>query len=541
MRCEDRGPDLLAHALGQLDAASRALVDSHLPQCSACRKERESLVATHSATQSAMQGASSLPAPADGLSRLLATLGPEIESRRSATASGAKSVSSAAPCAEFAEDVVVLALGSAESLSGARRDEVEQHAASCASCIEQLETTQLLVSATKAAANLAPAPQSLQRILERTGEPAEQGDREALPQVPEPTRPHRSRFPALTWFAPLALAAGVLIAISLTETEAPNTLPEAGIGYLHVAGRGASKQIPVGADSGRFDFAIGDEVHAGQEPFTLEVVCQPDAEAPEARDRTLAPGVARLTLAPGSRLSRADESRFTLLAGQVNVSTGPMAPGFTVDAGDLFARAKGTQFVVAAADQRLVVVVEKGVVEMGRRGADATSQELTAGEQGLVTADRLLRRAADGTSRGDAFLAPRAALTGAARVGPGSDAEFSAELNVGLAGPVDIASFDASLPLFLVRLKGPDGRERQVKLQPSMLRGERPHAADEGRTLRLTAESPYELRFALPGADLGPGRWEARLRYMSYRAQSDGAEWLGVVESAPLVFEVEGE
>ena len=46
------------------------------------------------------------------------------------------------------------------------------------------------------------------------------------------------------------------------------------------------------------------------------------------------------------------------------------------------------------------------------------------------------------------------------------------------------------------------------------------------------------LELLVPELDLEPGTWEARLRYMSYRAQSAGAMWLGVVESPPIRFEV---
>jgi hypothetical protein len=178
----------------------------------------------------------------------------------------------------------------------------------------------------------------------------------------------------------------------------------------------------------------------------------------------------------------------------------------------------------------MVVVVREGVVELGR--TNGPSETLGAGEQGLVDPERLLRRPADAGERGDAFLAPRVSF---AR-GP-APLEFGATLTAGEGGPVSIVAFDEAYPTFVLRIHADGETAREIKLQRSMLVGPVPATGGNG-AWRLSAEAPYRLTLSLAGIGLAPGRYRAGIRYMSYRRHGDGAEWLGVAESAPVEFEV---
>ena len=57
-------------------------------------------------------------------------------------------------------------------------------------------------------------------------------------------------------------------------------------------------------------------------------------------------------------------------------------------------------------------------------------------------------------------------------------------------------------------------------------------------TVRQHANGYYEVEIDASTLGLAPGRYEAGLRYIAYRARSDGAEWLGVAESDTVPFEV---
>jgi len=200
----------------------------------------------------------------------------------------------------------------------------------------------------------------------------------------------------------------------------------------------------------------------------------------------------------------------------------------------------GTTFEAAAVDDRLFVIVESGRVRLGRRGARPDEVVVSAGEQGLADARRVLSAPLDGRSNGDAFLSPIPELRIASELPTANGTlELEARLAAGPGGPVTIAGFDGSVPRFLIRLKGPEGREQEIKVQESMLTEPAPSDNDAGTGLwRLTAEAPYRLRIRISGLDLEPGRWEARLRYLSYRTRAPDVPWLGATESEPVPFEV---
>lgn len=88
-----------------------------------------------------------------------------------------------------------------------------------------------------------------------------------------------------------------------------------------------------------------------------------------------------------------------------------------------------------------------------------------------------------------------------------------------------------------MRLKGPDGRSFEVKVQRSMLGT--PPGTDP--LLRLAPGAPLRLRMRIPGLSLDPGTWQASLRVQAYGGRSDGAEWHGTAESPSVSFQVTPE
>jgi len=238
-----------------------------------------------------------------------------------------------------------------------------------------------------------------------------------------------------------------------------------------------------------------------------------------------------------------DAAHFALLDGRVRVTARALSQRLEIRSGTLYAWVTGTRFDVSAVDERLFVIVEEGSVRLGRRGAAPEAVDVHAGEQGMADAQRVVSAPLDGRLNGDAFLTPHAVLRLPDRaLEQRGTLALEASLTVGDGGPVTIAAFDPSAPLFLVRLKGPEGREHEIKVQESMLTtpapvGDAASAPGEG-LWRLAADRPYALRLAIPGLDLEPGRWEARLRYMSYRTREAATPWLGAVESAAVPFEV---
>lgn len=530
MTCEDRGPDLLAHALGQLDPAESRDLEAHLAGCTACRDETVRLRAD--ADRAA--GAPATAPPADGLARLLAAVEDEAGDRRAAAA-----VARAASCERLRDDVVAAAVGG----SAARSPAFVAHLAACPPCSDEHDVAERLVAAQRAAPRAVVPPAGLRRLLAAV-DGATPRPNVAVPSPPPAGR--RVRRPRWTAFlVPLAAAAAVLVAVALTPGDRLCVEIRCDTGALLGQGAPGSPARWVDRAAGAFDLASGAAVASGESPVDLALAF---GRAPSG-DSEPGAGEVRLTLAPRSRLLRRTAAEFELEAGSVTVRAGVLEAPLTIRHGALFCRVVGTRFDAAVLDGRLVVDVAEGRVEIGRTGGDGAgsaagpaapgaSRVLGAGRQGLVDAERILERAADGRPATDAFLAPRVTLTAAATsLVSGRPLDLTAELACGPGGTVAVAPFDASEPRFLVRLKGPDGREREVKVQPSASSG----TPAGPLPVRLADGEPCRLGIRLPGSELGPGTWELRIRYQSYRPRPDGAEWHGSVESEPIRIQVEPE
>ena len=532
------GADLLAYVRGELEPARAAEIEAHLSASPTLRSAHEQLAADHETWSRALNAEAPQPLP-ETLETLLATISDEAAERRAAVAIALSPVA-----AERGADAVALAM---DVLAPDESKRVADLVASDARLADEVAAARDLATATRAAFALNPLPETLPRLLAEiaaVGPAPVQFDSQ---DIPAPAHRPPGRLRLLGWLAPLAAAAVLFMALQPTPPGSAHV--REGIAVLgHRNGdNGASHEAEwVDATDGAFDLDYGSVIGARGGPLTIRVACGAAGGSPSF-DGPLEAGEAEFALEPGARLARIDAAHFELLEGRLRVAAHELGRRLEVRAGVLYATATGTRFDVASVDGRLFVIVEEGSVRLGRRGAAPAERDVHAGEQGLVDAERLTSGPLDGRSNGDAFLTPRALLSGgAAKLRSGAALEIEAELAIGDGGPVYIAGFDASAPLFLVRLKGPEGREHEVKVQESMLTSlpptdPTPDIARHG-AWHLTAERPYRLSLRIPGLDLEPGRWEARLRYMSYSstysARSPVSPWLGATESAPISFEV---
>ncbi len=549
---DELGPDLLAHVRGELDAARKREIEALLDASAELRAERDALEAALADWSRA--GAGDVPrAERRVLEEILATIADEAAERRARAAAASPDVADAA-------DAVALALG---QCGEPERERVARLVAADAQLTEAARVTRLLATATRSALALEPRPETLPALLGRIAETAPtpvQFDSQDIP-APSHATPRRLRF--LRWLAPLAAAAVIVIALQPPHRGGARVSEGTAFVRTRDDGSGARRNGEwIDAADGPFDFAYGDVLRSGAGALTVRVACGANGDAPPD-DGPLPAGAAEFVLEPGAMLARVDAAHFELLTGRVRVTAEKLTERLDLRSGALYVAVTGTRFDAAAVDGRLFVIVERGSVRLGRRGPHADAVSVEAGEQGMASAERLVRGPLDGRVNGDAFLTPRALLRGPR--GPlVSDAplELRATLVAGDGGPVTIAGFDASVPLFLVRLKGPNGRAHEVKIQESMLTTPAPTDSGSGRrdsgwaaagsagggAWRLSAAHPYELDLRIDGLDLEPGLWEARLRYMSYRARpaastdagepGSGIPWLGAVESAPITFEV---
>jgi anti-sigma factor RsiW len=533
---DDLGPDLLALVRGELDGDRARDLEARLASSPELQAEHARLAADHAAWAEALAGDAPEPRR-EILDELLATVADEAAERRARLAVALSPVSE-----DLGADVVALALG---QLHGHERTRVEARVANESRLAAEADVVRRLATATRAALALEPRPETLPALLARI---AERGPAPVIfdtQDVPAPRDARSGRLRLLGWLAPLAAAAVLLVALQPPPPGAARISEGTAFVGQRTEGTGGTYDGEwVDSADGAFDFAYGDVIGAGTSPLTIRVACGEDGDAPTAAG-PLAAGDAEFVLEPGTRLARVDAAHFDLLEGRVRITAKHLVERLEVRSGSLFARVAGTEFDVAAFDGRLFVTVDAGKVRLGRRGpsGEAESVVLGPGEQGMADDRRVVSARLDGRTNGDAFLTPRAALKGPSRaLASGAPLELTATLSVGEGGPVTIAGFDASVPLFLVRLKGPEGRAHEIKVQESML--QEPAPVDRGDDAppaglwRLTGDRPYELRLAIPDLVLEPGRWEARLRYMSYRVRESAAPWLGAVESEPVSFEV---
>jgi hypothetical protein len=421
-------------------------------------------------------------------------------------------------CTELAPDLVAHALGQLSPEEAAR---VETHLAECAPCRQELAATKSLFGAAREVAAPELSAGAEDRLMA-----AIRAERASGPvaDVPVPTARRRGPSVILKALVPLAAAAGLFVAVHFAG-RAPQAEVIDGEGLLRPMER------PESALRGKFDFREGDEIAAAN-TFTVRLQQAPGKAAGGASAAGPAPGVVEIKLLPMAHLRRSGGSEIELTGGAVEIAAGPLAEPFTIRAGRGagYAVIRGTRFLATTADDRLVVVVREGLVELGRK--DGPTERLEAGEQGLVDSERLLKRPADARGNGDSFLTPRIALE------PGeAPLSFHAVLTVGEGGPVSIRPFDDADPRFVLEFRHRDGLVREIKLQRTMLVG----AAAGSEPVRLAPDAPYRLDFSLAGIGLEAGRATLAVRYMSYRHRGDGADWLGVVESDPLPIEVPGK
>jgi ferric-dicitrate binding protein FerR (iron transport regulator) len=420
-------------------------------------------------------------------------------------------------CADFSEDLVARALG---QLSGEEAARLDAHLAACGPCRAEISNHERLFGAARTVPGPELAAGAEERLLAAFRAEWASGP---VVDVPPPVRRRGALRVVSTWL-PLAAAAGVIVVIASTMGDPQAEVVE-GEGILRIAKPSKGADVVL---RGRFDFEHGDEIAAAK-PFTVRAPAPGELEA----------GLVEIKLLPMAHLRRVGDDEVELGGGAIEVAAGPLAAPFTVRAGNGPGRAvvRGTRFLATTADDRLVIVVREGEVELGREGGP--SETLEAGEQGLVDAERLLRRPADARGNGDSLLTPRLALT------PGAEAlALTAVLSVGEGGPVSIQPFDDAEPRFVVEVEDGDGA-REIKIQRSMLVASEPAPPPSVGTSeavrRLAPDAPYRLSFSLAGIGLRPGPAKVSVRYMSYRHRGGGAEWLGVVESDPRTIEVPGK
>jgi ferric-dicitrate binding protein FerR (iron transport regulator) len=440
------------------------------------------------------------------------------------------------------EDVVTAALG---AVPPEERSRLDAHLAGCLACADERDVAARLVAAQRAAPAVPVPAGGLARILAAVRSEAAPAGGSAAPIHALPAR----RRGVLRWarlVLPTAAAAAVLVAILSAGDERISARIGADAEAIlrDTSGETSDAGVRVGAEEGSFELTETRQLEAGAVPVdvALGLGRAPGPSQEPGRDEV------RLTLLPGARVAALGRDALELRAGRVRLRVGPLSRRLTVRAGSAYARILGTRFEAARIDDRLVVAVEEGVVELGYDGPGRRSVRLAGGERGLAGPGRLLSERADRRDPVEALLAPVARLTGpSGRLSPREPLDLDAEIECGPGGAVTLAPFDASEPRFLVRLKGPDGREREVKVLPSMLGNPR----EDPLAVRIEEGRPYRLRLRIPlgeapadgpgpAADAAEGAWEARLRYHSYRPR-DAAEWLGTVESAEVRFEVRRE
>ncbi len=538
MSCEERGPDLVARALAQLEPQEAASLEAHLAACAPCAEEAERVA------RDLRHRPADLEPSADSLPRLLDAIHAEAADRRAEAALARSRV-----CEGRGDDVVAAALG---QLEGAEAGAVREHLDACAACAAEFEGAQRLAQLTREwALATEPPADGAARVVSAARAQSAHEETEGLRDVPMPVRRARSsgRLRRLaSVILPAAAAAAVLVALATGGGSTHTACVLEGTGsFVAASAREGEPSRAMDSTTGSFAFDPGDEIEAGAHPVRLHLGCE--AEARAGADGMPGPGVVELSLHPGARLRRLSVAELELLAGSVSVNAGPLENPFTLRRGPCHAIVRGTRFQATTVEERLVVVVEEGKVELGRTGGpEPRAAVLSAGEEGLVDAERLLRRQADGRLRGDGFLTPRASL----RARPDDSAVdedddddgapvLEAELATGEGGAVNVLGFDDSEPRFLVRLKGLSEGAPSHEISAKVLRAMLAAPPPPGRTWRLSADRPYRLSISLAGLGLSPGTWEARLRYIAYRSRATGAEWLGAVESEPVRFEVEGE
>jgi len=538
------GPDLLAHIRGELESEDAAALEARLAESSQLRDERDRLAADWTAWTNAHDQSAPSPTRA-GLDELLASVREEAAERRAAAApppqrrSAPLSAATDAPGSsdERECDVVALALG---QLDGADRLRVQALVDADEALAATYAAASKLAGATRTALSIKPHPETIGRLLAqiaREGDAPELFDTEDVPQ-PTPARPGRLRI--LRWLAPLAATAAIVVLALQPPTDR---------GALVIAG--SCTHSPLSADAearrgesvhageGAFHFDDGTVLEATGGPVSVRVVCSADGGEPNATGK-LEAGSAEFVLQRGTRLARVDTSHFDLISGRVRIEAHDLADELELRSGGSYARVTGTRFEAAAVDGRLFVIVEEGSLVLGRHPESGPpSVTVRAGEQGMADSLRIVSAALDGRSNGDTFLTPKARLEGpSAPLAPNGTLDLVATLAAGEGGAVAILGFDPSEARFFIRLKGPGERSLLVKVQASMLSAPPPTADADGRGWRLDDSTPYVLRIRLDGLDLEPGAWEARLRYLSYKAPARGTEWLGAVESAPVLLEV---
>ena len=528
MNCADRGPDLVARHLGELETAPLAELESHLAACAPCRTESAQLTAILDESRALPQVAPSATVWND-LRQAVA------EEERVGTL------------------LTALALG---QLEGSEESEARELVASNSERGAELRAIETLLEGARSAPQIAPSPRVLQRLRQavrdddqpESGDPDVDGD-----HVPAPIRRNGRPLRLLSWLLPAAAAAAVLVALSLNGAPEPGLHVVAGQLLIRPANGQPVSEDWVTRSNGPVHFGVGDELQAHEGAVQVRVRCDGEPATNERPHDEPPAGVVDLELGPGARLERLARREFRLTAGGVEVHAGQFGGSkdkrLTVRHGDSAVLVEGTRFHVATVGARLAVHVFEGSVRLVT-SKNAKGVIVKAGEAGLADGTRAHKQKATegGSGHGHrnfgGLLAPRLGLTlPKAKITRSGRLRIDAVLATGPGGAVQIVPFADSDAILAVRLKGPGASPKTVKLLESMLRTTAdPPARDlrgsAGQSRLLEPDRPYRLEFDLPRLDLEPGTWEVVLMYTSYRKHSRGVEWLGVVESAPARLEV---
>jgi len=448
--------------------------------------------------------------------------------------------------------LTALALG---QLEGPEESEARELVAGSSERAAELRAIESLLEGARSAPQIAPSPRVLQLLRQavRNEDQPESGDLDVDgDHIPAPVRRNGRPLRLLSWLVPVAVAAAVLIAVSLDRAPEPGLHVVASQLLIRPANGQPASEDWVTRSNGPVHFGVGDELQAHEGTVQVRVRCDGEPATNERpRDEPPA-GVVDLELGPGARLERLAAREFRLTAGGVEVHAGQFGGSkdkrLTVRHGDSAVLVEGTRFHVATVGGRLAVHVFEGSVRL-ITSKDAKGVTVTAGEAGLADGTRAHKQKATGgpgSGHGNlgGLLAPRLELTlPSAKITGSGRLQIDAVLATGPGGAVQIVPFADSDAILAVRLKGPGARPKTVKLLESMLRTPANPAARDlrgsaGHSRLLKPDRPYRLEFDLPGLDLEPGTWEVVLMYTSYRKHSRGAEWLGVVESAPAALEV---
>ncbi len=255
----------------------------------------------------------------------------------------------------------------------------------------------------------------------------------------------------------------------------------------------------------------------------------------------------RLTLGPGTRLSRRTSNAFNLQTGSLRVESIGVVPRVFVffhantnyiDAEGLKATGDGESlsFTVDTLGEQIEVLQITGQSQVNTIGKDEWELNyvtLKPGEQGMVEPGvRPTKHDLSDTKKGP-LLRPSVALEAAAPAAAGAPTSIKVTISAGQSDLFRGFAFEGNDADAFVLIAESAAGSREIVLGADDLK---PLATD-ATLAELTAakDQPMVLRADLGADRLAAGDWKLSLRYTSYKVHSDGKLWLGEVTSEPIL------